>query len=581
MWLRREKILHYLQRQDILEEKKERIIKHNKLKLQLDIKKLSPSEINKLLFNSSLPLTAKKMIYNEIIYLSKDWRTESKEKYEKIKTSFANSNNIKDKLIRYEYCPKEFKKIIIDTLYGNDLKKIIKKQSYSTKAKKLMIELSLKYDDALDLLGSNISFSLKEYIIKHHIKEESDIRRCINSKVVPQDIKDRIIKEKVNMDNIFRVIWYDSYGIKDMILGQKKQMLKDYIENISPKTILDEIYEKQFSTECEKELYIEKKHIIEEAILTCDNHVIAQYIKRETGQIPEIISLIEQYRNHTLEKLIHELSKYDLLNWLNQKYLSPKYKDLIKSTFKKELEQELKDLRVNTITYIYLTDKGHLPTDINHQIFETRRDEIIEFIDLSNYGNVSRELKYSSLQMFVKKYIIENHLTDKEVFKFLKEPFLTQELIDLVIETRKDIIKPYFDNMKLRNLITLRDDKLSYEVLYTLIKMNKEYVIEILHKQPTEKLYEFLSDYHVNDLIKVIILKIFKIDDDELKNCLDLVATNGNAELLLNNYTNIKEFITENNINFQSFLQYGSGSKKHSNWATKIVNIIKNLLFII
>ena len=45
--------------------------------------------------------------------------------------------------------------------------------------------------------------------------------------------------------------------------------------------------------------------------------------------------------------------------------------------------------------------------------------------------------------------------------------------------------------------------------------------------------------------------------------------------MLLNNYSNIKGFITENNINFQSFLQYGSGSKKHSNWAIKIVNIIE------
>lgn len=575
MWLRREKILQYLQQQEIPVYKKEKIIKHNKYKIQMDIKKLSPSETNRLLFNSSLPLSAKQMIYNEIIYLAKDWKTESKEKYEQIKNDFANSNNIKDKLIRYEYCPNEFKKIIIDTLYGKDLKRMIKKQSYSTKAKKLMIELSLKYDDALELLGSNISFSLKEYIIKYHIKDEYDIRRCLKSELVPQDIKDRIIKEQVNMDNIFKVIWYDSYGTKDMVLTHKKQLLEDYIENISAKTILDEMIEKQLPADFVKVLYFEKKHIIEKAVLTCNNNTIERYITRNINQTPEIVSLIEQYRNHTLEKLIHELPKYEILNWLNQKYLSSKYKDLIKSIYKEQIDQEIKDLRVSTIVYTYITDKASLPMDIVEQIFETRKDEIINYIDLSSYDKVSRELKYSSLKLLVKKHIIQNHLTDKEVFKFLKEPYISQEIIDLVIETRDDIVKPYFDNLKLRNLITVKDDKLSYEVLYTLIKKNKDYVIEILHKQPPEKLYEYLSDYHVNNLIKVIILKLFKIDDEELQNCLDLISTNGNAELLLNNYTNIKDFITENNINFQSFLQYGSGSKKHSNWAIKIVNIIE------
>ena len=47
------------------------------------------------------------------------------------------------------------------------------------------------------------------------------------------------------MDNIFKVIWYDSYGTKDMVLAHKKQLLEDYIENISAKTILDEMIEKQ------------------------------------------------------------------------------------------------------------------------------------------------------------------------------------------------------------------------------------------------------------------------------------------------------------------------------------------------
>ena len=64
---------------------------------------------------------------------------------------------------------------------------------------------------------------------------------------------------------------------------------------------------------------------------------------------------------------------------------------------------------------------------------------------------------------------------------------------------------------------------------------------------------------------------LFQYGDNDLNNVLSLINIY-NTEIILDNYTKVKDYITELDINFQSFLQYGSGSKKHSTWLNNLVN---------
>lgn len=87
--------------------------------------------------------------------------------------------------------------------------------------------------------------------------------------------------------------------------------------------------------------------------------------------------------------------------------------------------------------------------------------------------------------------------------------------------------------------------------------------------------YKYIGDNSVLLTIKKVILERFGIYEDDLHSCLEVLDFES-INLLIDNYYEIKKFISDVGIDFQSFIQYGSGSKKHNDWLKNVTDIMAN-----
>ena len=223
MWFVTKKIYDYLMRKDVTDDKKDKIITRFKPILLHLIKEMPASKYVAYLTNPNLPIKVREMIGNEINTLSSSEEYLSNEKFKAIKPYFNEKKYYKEEYLKLPFFPNEFKKIIIDNVYDDSIVDLIHKSHLSITLKKVLVDLKLSMDDAKILLSRNISTDMRDYIIDSRINTPSEIDTCLYNRDIPEDIKDKIVRQKITKDNLFQVLRYLFSSERERIYKHKSK----------------------------------------------------------------------------------------------------------------------------------------------------------------------------------------------------------------------------------------------------------------------------------------------------------------------------------------------------------------------
>ena len=566
MWFITKRVLDYLNDKDISHSKKEELVKKKEKKIKREIAKLTEQEIIDFLYHSNIPKQVKILIFNHVEELT------DKDKINTLKTLFIRHKLIREDFLKSDHTPTIFKRLIIQELYANKMVETITRKNLSKRIKQTIISYGVTKKEAIKLLASDISLDLKEQIIDECLTDNYAIRDALNEKEIPDDILDKIVVRKVNMDNIFRVIWLDLNKIEERVMRIKGAELEAYIDSIKPEEILDKINNYDTPSDFVKRLYKEKEEILREAIKIASRKDIKETLSSQ--RIPEIVNLVVEIRPNTIYEIIKDLEYYNLLRWLNHNYLPNTYKEFLITHHADTLTKEINKASVTDITFYYFKQDAALPKSIQKRLFDEHKQDLIDEIKTKDKKQIVTDIMYGSYIMEYRHLLIDLGVDKDNILDVLNQ-YRIEEILDYLLETKQDTFKEYIESLDLEDILHLRIGRASDEVLNSILEANIDVIKPKLNTLTKEELFKLLDDRFTHQVIKKIILQDFNIDDNDLNNVLSLINIY-NTEIILANYTKVKEYITELDINFQSFLQYGSGSKKHSTWLNNLIDIIDN-----
>lgn len=567
-------IIKYLQKDKVEDTKKEKLISRLKNYFIYEIREMSSIDILNCLLNEKTPDSLKEIISTEIDKLS-DGTYLEKAKFKELIEFFKERKPYKEEHLKKDYFPKEFKKVIVDYIYLDSPIDLVYKSNLPIKTKQLIVDLKVSTEDAITLLGKNISTVMREYIIENSFKTPYDIYKVLDSSKVSEEIKNKILSTRVTKDNLFDVLRYSFNPLRDKIYNAKLREIEDIINSLTKESILPTINNYSVPDAVLNKILLTRMDTVIDAVKTQDKKQIEETLLHDRSK--QVTDLIVEYRLKTIYEIIDNLNKYNLLRFLNRENIPEDLKEYLIKKREIELEKEIQDLRLSEIDLYYLRHDSKLPLSIQKRILEAHKSSYLDKIRKYTEDEVIKELKYCHGSHILNILIVQERINENNIFKLLKEDYLRDNIIDLILTEKKDLIRKYLEEVEDKKIFNfkLKDTKLPKYLRERIIEENKDIIKEKINKLEEDDLYTALNDIHTLPTIKKIILERFGVSDLDIDVCMDLLS-NGHSKLLLKNFSKIRTFITESNINFESFVQYGSGSKKYSNWIEEVTNIISN-----
>ena len=573
MWFIGKSILAYLIRENIKDKEKEKLIKKRQALIKLEISNLKDEDLINYLLHPNMPIEVKELICERINKIGESIYSSDKKHLEELTRIFTSKKQFTPKQLKYEFYPNQFKKVIVDNLYKEKPVNLIFSNTVNTPIKKVIIEVSLSNDELLRLLANgNVPKSLKEHIIDKRINSDYEISHSLGDNSIPEELRKEIVITKINKSNIFKVLKW-AYGERiEFIKELKAKELEEIVEEQTKETILELFDNYETPDFIINELYTRKLDIIVEAIKTAPKNKIKEVLRKETS--PKTIELIIKYRGNDLFSILKGLNEYEVLSYLNLKLLPLEYKDFIISQHEKTIERRINELSKSEIDLYYTRSDSALPQRIQLQIVRQRRDDFVKAILAETDDEIIKSLKYNHTIPAVTELIIELRVNENNLLEILSDNYSKEGIVDLLIEKKNDLILQFLEKQSINNLFQLKGKPhISDFAKNKIIDKNKDFFLSKINTLSTDEKHELLNSYDTIEMCKKLILESLNIKDIDLNIVLDLLKT-GDSKLILDNFSKIKDFITSANISFESFIQYGSGSQKHSNWLEEIINII-------
>lgn len=572
MWFFNAKsLLKKLNAQNISDEKKSKLLKNGKVKIELEIKKLDANGLLKYLYNSNLPNNVRKLIYNEIVKMSSNpYYSYEKKKYELIKKIFSEEYAT-ESLLESEFCSDDFKAIIIDKVFGKDLIAAVSNENISTYKKKLIIDFKVSEYNIEKFLCCGLSNELIDYIFTKKLIDAFSISRCLNEEKISSDIKKRIISNCINAQNIFEVqagVWR---FVDIDLLELRKELVEEHFEKANASNILEYFSDYFVPDEFKNRLYVYKFDEIKKAVMNCNQKALKEVFMYSRSNI--LNEFIFETRKDACYKIINELCQYELLTVLAKATVPDEFKMLVIKKHKGDLIKEIKKLTYRDLKLWYLTDRSSIPQEIQDLMIELHYGEIVENIMEFPESELDSEIQYANMSKELLKLMLKFRYDEKMTFDLLSKIRIYSRVVDLVLEAKSDLLTEYLKRLSYDDMFSLRELKVISEIRDKILLQNKDYIISVIEQLDSTKKIELLDNKKVSGVAKQFLLSSFGIEGLDLDDCLTLLI-NGNAELLINHFNNIKNYVVDSNINFNSLLQYGSGSKKHSSWLENLVTII-------
>ena len=564
-------IFYYLQDKNISLETKEAIVNKNKNKINKLVSELWFEEKIKYLFTKQIPNNLKEIICEDLdnseIYLSYD-------KNEYLKKYILANNLLEEKTLYKKYCPLMVKQIIIPNFYTKNIKQLILDNSISINTKKVIIDVNNNEEDFIYLLKQDIPKELINYIIDNKIKTTEQIKKYLSMfSKIPKEIKEKIIIKKITANNLLEVLNTVLFSEEEInrIFNLAHNEVVKFINDINSKTILKILSAYKMKQPLAEKIVEYRKNDVEKAVSKLNKKNVGVYLlNSKSVKLTEII--LENKKKQILNS-VNKIPQYNLLIWLNKEYITPDIKEYIIIKREKDLEKEIKKLNPSEIKLYYLTKDSNLPISVQEKIFELTKQLFIDEIEKYTETELIETIIYGTTSNSIKKIMIEKGINKINIFNFLYQLEHHLEVAKMTIDLKKEILQSKLKELDVKDIFNLNNIKASEEIKNLIIQSNKEIVLEKLKNLKKEDIFNYVSGRNSLFSVKEIVLEYFGIYNTGLINYLYYVNPE-KCELLINNYNIIKEFFSSVNIDFESFLQYGSGSKKYNNWLINLINII-------
>lgn len=571
MWFITRNILQYLCNEDIPNEKRIKVIKNNKNKVIEELLKLSYEDLVKLLFNSKVIKELKLVICEEIDKLAKRSDGNSKFITRKIIEEFKKLNYCKDKYLLSDTCPNVFKEEIINELYPKAYN-AVKDVKVSKKVKKVIMKLSLSTYDFERLLKSDLTQDMKEYIIDECLDSSYGMKSVLDNSEISNELKDRLIDRKINKDNLFSVLEYADTSTIEYVLEKKSKEFEEFLNKLTPANVLTTINSASTPKKIVVYIFKYRKDIIEKAVDIAGRNELEDTIKYEKNS--DILNLIYKRRTKSVYQVINKLFDFQLMSFLSYETLPKEYKDYIINKKKGKLNGYIN--RMSAWDCInYTKNDSFVPDEIKERIINTRKNDILKYYADDKEENILSTIRLSNLNLTIRKMLITEKVNINNIFNLLSYCFIDKETIDLVVELKKDVLIKIFSSYDNKKLFRGKFEVLKEDVVEEILNGSEDFLRERVHKLEEDELYSYVSSGKVLSVVKKLILERLGIEKDNINNVLILISMY-DTKLILDNYQNIMDLICGLGIDFNSFLQYGSGSKKYSNWLDNLLEIIFN-----
>lgn len=571
MWLITKNILDYLCNENIPREKRIKIINKNKDRIIAEITKLTPEDLLKLLFNNNVLEELKLIICEEINNLSKEFNEESKEIIKSLINAFKNLNNYQEEYLLFNTCPDVLKKEIIKYIYPNASQNI-SSSNLSQSIKKTIIKLSLDSSERVVLLEGNLEPSLKEFIIDECVDNYYMIYAILDNSDISDELKLRLINTKINNKNLYNILCNVSTNSIEYILREKSKEFENYLNGLTPKELLKTINSSYAPESVIDHILKYRQDAIIKAVDKASSMDITKTVLLE--QNAKLLDIVYERRAKTIYRIISSAYNFQLMDFLKLEYLPHEYKDYILNKRKRTLNSSINKMK-DYLCVQYIGRNSFVPKVIQEQILEVRKEDILLYFSKMDEDELLFYLNSKDLNLSVKKMLIVDKINTSNIFKLLDSYLIEQEIIDLVIELKKDVLKQIFSTYKNNELFKAIYCERKNEVIEQLIIACDDLLQNRVNELEENELNDYLKDSKVITNVKELILERLGVEKENISNVLVLTSL-CDIKLVLANYQNVINLICRLDIDFNSFLQYGSGSKKYSKWLEKIIEVIFN-----
>ena len=571
MWFFWNKLLDYLNDETISLEEKERLIKKRKIRIISEVSTLSSEQVIGYLFDSNIPESAKVIIADQVDELGDTGNTEKDAKLSAITDVFIKRSLDKEELLDTTFCPNELKRIIIDKVYGNNLVDTICRSDLSIMRKKIIIDLDTNEENIVPLLKCDIGTDLKSHILDKKFDNKYLIRRILGECDIEDWIR-RKVSTEIDKDNLFTI--YDSCNDrgKTYIRDSRNELIDDYINNdVTYDNILDIINDFSTPNDIVGMIYRSRFELLEEAIKKQSTEKIGNTLM--ASKSGEIIDLIVKHRKNTIYSYVKSLPGEDIIKLLNTKYLPDDIKDDIIEKHSRIIDKAIKNHSFYSVDYLYLQKDSPLPESLKVKLFEEYKSDFEKkYMELSG-DTLKNKIAYNDRDWHGLRTLLIELRLDKELLdSILHENWLSDTVCEQLLELKGNLFTELLKEMELNELLTLGNYRITHYMRNKILENNREYVSEKLCEYSNNELYPYFNDRGHLPFVKTIVSEHFGVS--EWGNSLDELD-NFQRKLLTINYKTIKSFFEKQGIDFNSFLQYGSGSKKHYGWVFRLTDIFE------
>lgn len=567
-------IFSYLSNKYVYLSEKEKLITKKKNKIIKLINKLDPQQLVDYLLDYNLPKLLKKIISDEINKLENSNTEESKKRIEDIKKYIVKKKIKSESFLDKDYYPNLLKNIIIDKNYNKNIFEVLHDKSIPLKVKKSIIDLKCEEENIAKLLKENLPLEIIDYIIETKVITPDTIKSVLHSNA-STNIKEQVISTKITGDNLVAVLSTNLYSdqIIKKIFELRKYVIVDYIRSIKNRELIKTMSSHKMKAPLIEKIMEVRREDVETQLKKLNKNNIGDIIfESNSGEFTKLI--IEKKRD-TVLKSIYIISPHYLLWLLNNEYIPLDIKEYIIKKRKKDIDNQIKQLNTTGVKLYYLNRDGHLPLSIQNRMFELTKHLFKEEMQSYNQKELIEAILYGTSSNILKKYLIEEGINIDNIFYFLEKLDYHFDLASFTITLKKDIIADFLNKLPSEKIFTLFENRINAKIRNLIIEQNKDIVSKKLDDYDDKELIETLVNVDTLFEIKKLILERFNIYDDNLVNCLQMINYD-NCELLVSNYHKIKTFFQVVGINFDTFIQYGSGSKKYSDWFINIIDIINS-----
>lgn len=563
-------ILSLLKSNDISTNEKEKIIANHKKIVTKAVKNLNAKELLDFLFDKKTPKSLKWYVSSRI-----DELADKKSVMSDIIIDEFKGRDVKcERLLYGEYFPKSLKAVIIMKLFGNKLIGAVRDKSVSFYIKKLIIDLTYSDENVLTLLAKGADAKVVDYVLQTKFDNDYIIKCCINNRLISEDIKERVVIEKVNMNNLFSVI--DSYLIskawRDRIYEIKSKEIEDYIRHLKNRKLIDTLNSYSTPDEIAEKIWEMRSSNIKKAIKKLD--------------LDSLIDIFRRCNNAKLAQKVLELcplrvkiatkSMYtsEVMIWLKNENVPVELKNYLYKYRTRKVLRAIDKLNFSDIKSFALSASSFVPDYIQKLILERKRDLIVESINNTDEKEAIEAIIYGSMLPLLRTEYIKLKLNQDNVLNALSQTQFYPEIMELILSVKKDDIALALNKMSLNDLILLKDIEF-VNIKGRIISSNSKMVSERLKVLDNSDAIKYLNSSEVPSAMKIIILGNRGVKISNIINCVELIRYN-DAEIVLKNYDKIKSIVESVGIDFSSFVQYGCGTNTYKDWLKELNTIITN-----